>query len=177
MKSKSTLLIFILFILFATSFTLLAQYKIKISVIADGGTMISGGLNRIISTIGQPLIGKINDKQNEIAEGFWEQVNTSISPVGVNEEKNIPKEYNLFQNYPNPFNPSTTIQFDLPNESFTKLEIFNILGRKVSTLVSEKLAAGTYKYGWKPEGMPSGIYFYRLNTEKFTKTDKMLLLK
>ena len=94
-----------------------------------------------------------------------------------NKVVNIPSEFSLKQNYPNPFNPSTIIQFDLPKELYTKLEIYNALGEKVTTLVSEKLAAGKHKYEWNAEGMPSGIYFYRLNTEKFTKTDKMLLLK
>jgi photosystem II stability/assembly factor-like uncharacterized protein len=113
----------------------------------------------------------IGTKGEGIYKGF-------AAPTGVESKSNlIPAAFSLMQNYPNPFNPSTIIQFDLPNESLTKLEIFNILGKRISTLVSEKLVAGTYKYEWKPEGMPSGIYFYRLNTGKFTKSEKMLLLK
>ncbi|RPI74053.1 MAG: T9SS C-terminal target domain-containing protein [Ignavibacteriales bacterium] len=90
---------------------------------------------------------------------------------------NSPDNYILHQNYPNPFNPSTTIQFALPNESFTKIEIFNSLGEKVSTLVSENLSAGTYKYEWNAEGLPGGVYFYRISTENFKQTKKLMLLK
>ena len=89
----------------------------------------------------------------------------------------IPDNFSLEQNYPNPFNPSTTIQFALPKESFTMLEIFNTLGEKVSTLVSENLSAGSYKYDWNASLLPSGVYFYRLSTEKFKQTKKLLLMK
>jgi len=83
----------------------------------------------------------------------------------------------LYQNYPNPFNPSTTIQFSLPKESFINLEIFNALGEKITTVVSENLAAGTYKYEWNAEGLPSRIYFYRFSTENYSQTNKLILIK
>jgi len=98
--------------------------------------------------------------------------------VDVEETDNeIPSEYLLEQNYPNPFNPSTTIKFSLPKESFTKLEIFNALGEEVSTLISETLSAGTYEYEWDAEGLQSGVYFYKLNTNNFSKMKKMILLR
>ncbi|HSP89098.1 MAG TPA: T9SS type A sorting domain-containing protein [Ignavibacteriaceae bacterium] len=92
-------------------------------------------------------------------------------------ENNIPDNYLLKQNYPNPFNPTTTIQFAIPKQSFIHLEIFNSLGEKVSTLVSETLSAGTYEYEWNAEGLPSGVYLYRLSTENFMQTKKLLLMK
>ena len=94
-----------------------------------------------------------------------------------NISSGIPDNYYLEQNYPNPFNPSTTMQFAIPKESFTRLEIFNALGEKVSTLVSETLSSGTYEYEWNAEGLSSGVYFYRLSTEKFAQTKKLLLMK
>ena len=87
------------------------------------------------------------------------------------------EKISLLQNYPNPFNPSTTIQFTLPGESFTKLEIFNTAGEKVSTLVSETLSAGTYEYEWNAEVLPSGIYLYRLQTQQNSEIRKMILIK
>jgi hypothetical protein len=98
--------------------------------------------------------------------------------VDVEETDNeIPPDFKLDQNYPNPFNPSTAIQFSIPEESFVKLEIFNSLGEKITTLVSEELNAGNYKYEWNAENLSSGIYFYRLNTNNFSEMKKMIFLK
>lgn len=89
----------------------------------------------------------------------------------------IPEQLELSQNYPNPFNPRTTIRFSIPRSEFTALKIFNLLGQEVSTLVSEKLSAGTHRFEWSPQGMPSGVYFYRLQAGDFAETKKLLLLK
>jgi len=98
--------------------------------------------------------------------------------VGVEKEDNqIPSEYKLEQNYPNPFNPNTTIQFSIPELSFVRLEVFNALGEKVSTLVSEELNAGNYKYDWNASNLTSGIYFYRISTNSFSEMKKMIFLK
>lgn len=89
----------------------------------------------------------------------------------------IPYEYYLEQNYPNPFNPSTTIEFSIPEQSFVDLEIFNNLGEKVTTLVSEELNAGNYKYEWNAKKLSSGIYYYKLTVNDFSQTKKLILLK
>jgi photosystem II stability/assembly factor-like uncharacterized protein len=89
----------------------------------------------------------------------------------------VPKEFILNQNYPNPFNPSTTISFSIPEEALVKLEIYNSLGKKASTLVSKELTAGNYKYEWNAKSLPSGIYFYKMTADNFVQTRKMILLK
>ncbi|MFN3561880.1 MAG: T9SS type A sorting domain-containing protein, partial [Chloroherpetonaceae bacterium] len=89
----------------------------------------------------------------------------------------LPFDYALDQNYPNPFNPVTTIQFSLAKTGKVTLEIFNILGQKVGTLVDGTLAAGAYRYQWNATGMASGVYFYRLRSNEFVATKKMLLVK
>jgi len=89
----------------------------------------------------------------------------------------IPTEYSLEQNYPNPFNPSTTISFSIPEVSFVTLKVFNSLGEEIETLVTKQLSAGSYKYDWNAINLPSGVYFYKLQTEKFVETKKMILLK
>ena len=91
--------------------------------------------------------------------------------------KLIPSEFKLDQNYPNPFNPSTVISFQLPSATQTKLEIYNVQGQKVATLVDGYLEAGTHQLRWESIGASSGIYFYRLETETITETRKMILLK
>jgi len=89
----------------------------------------------------------------------------------------VPTEYALYQNYPNPFNPSTTIEFDIPERTNVKLVIYDILGREVETLIDKELEPGKYKVNFNATNLPSGVYFYTLKTPKFTKTNKMLLIK
>jgi hypothetical protein len=98
--------------------------------------------------------------------------------IGVEKEKeNLPVQFALYQNYPNPFNPSTTIEFDIPERSNLKLVIYDILGREVETLIDKELEPGKYKLNFTATNLPSGVYFYTLKTPKFTKTNKMLLIK
>jgi CubicO group peptidase (beta-lactamase class C family) len=95
-------------------------------------------------------------------------------------EKNIThlsKNFLLSQNYPNPFNPRTTIEFDLLKTSKITLKVFNILGEEVTTLVSERLSAGSYTYDWDASNLASGVYLYRLQADKYVETKKMILLK
>lgn len=89
----------------------------------------------------------------------------------------VPGIYNLYQNYPNPFNPSTSIRFDLKNSSNVKLIVYNIQGKEITTLVNEKLNIGSYEVDWTASGYPSGVYFYKLVTDEFVNTKKMVLLK
>jgi len=99
-------------------------------------------------------------------------------PAGVELISNeLPTEFNLNQNYPNPFNPSTTISFSLPEVSFVSLKVFNTLGEEIEMLVSEELSSGSYKFDWNANNLPSGIYFYKLQSENFVETKKMILLK
>jgi len=92
--------------------------------------------------------------------------------------RQIARKLRLFQNYPNPFNPLTTIHYELPITDYVRLTIFNLLGQKVATLVSKKQAAGTYQVEWDARGFASGVYYYRLSTEKgFVYTRKLILLK
>jgi len=93
-----------------------------------------------------------------------------------------PESYSLSQNYPNPFNANTQISFALPKSGKTRLEIFNILGQKVNTLADEYMTAGYKIVNWDgrdERGMevPSGIYFYRLRSENFLQTKKMLMIQ
>jgi len=80
-------------------------------------------------------------------------------------------------NYPNPFNPATTIVFNLPFASDTKLEVYNILGQRVATLVDEYLNSGEYSFEWDGRNVASGIYLYRLTTNEFSTTKQMVLMK
>ena len=89
----------------------------------------------------------------------------------------IPKEYTLSQNYPNPFNPSTMIEFAIVKPEFVTLKVYNILGQEVATLVNEVKAPGIYSVRFDASNLSSGVYIYKLQTESFTATKKMILQK
>jgi len=105
------------------------------------------------------------------------------APESENEENfSLPENFELFQNYPNPFNPRTTISYELKEEFFVKLEIYDILGRKVKTLVSEKQSPGFKTFIWDGKNdvqrtLSSGVYLYRLEAGAQKETKKMILLK
>jgi hypothetical protein len=95
---------------------------------------------------------------------------------------NLPDGYRLDQNYPNPFNPSTTISYQLPVTGYVSLSIFNSIGQKIATLVSEDKPAGSYQITWNGKNdfgqtMSSGVYFYRLQTENYHQVKRMALVR
>jgi hypothetical protein len=89
----------------------------------------------------------------------------------------IPADFALMQNYPNPFNPSTTIQFDLPHSSFVILVVVNVLGKEVATVVRRELPPGRYRETFNAVNLPSGVYFYKLQTSEVSIVKRMLLLR
>lgn len=101
--------------------------------------------------------------------------------VSIENEKGykntIPAQIELSQNYPNPFNPTTVIEYKLNKQQYVKLQVFNILGQEIKTLVNEEQNKGNYKVTWNPKGIASGIYFYQLSTASQVITKKMLLIK
>lgn len=96
--------------------------------------------------------------------------------TGVENEV-VPAEFALRQNYPNPFNPSTAIEFSLPKGENVKLEIFDVLGRKVQTIINEFKEAGNYKVYFNASALPSGVYLYKIDTGANSSVKKMILMK
>ncbi|HSP89239.1 MAG TPA: T9SS type A sorting domain-containing protein, partial [Ignavibacteriaceae bacterium] len=97
-------------------------------------------------------------------------------PLSVNDlEAKI--LYSLIQNYPNPFNSTTIIKIVIPKSSFVNLKVYDLLGREVATLVNEEKPAGSYEVDFNGNGLSSGIYFYKLQTESYSEVKKMILLK
>ncbi len=108
-----------------------------------------------------------DDAQYDVVSGL-EQFQTA---------SNKPETYELFQNYPNPFNPETTIRYRIPVKGLVRLVVYDILGKKIATLVDEELAAGEYNMTWNAGSLPTGVYFYRLEAPEFIQTKKLILIK
>jgi len=109
---------------------------------------------------------------NEIKEA----IETYLTKTGLNIAK-VPLNFTVSQNYPNPFNSVTTIEYSLLKRSHVTLEIYDIRGRLIETLVNEVRAPSDYTEDWNPSGLPTGTYFYRLRADDFDVTRKMLLIK
>jgi len=95
----------------------------------------------------------------------------------ISEYSFIPERFDLYQNYPNPFNPSTTIKWQQPETGLVTLKIYDVLGREVTTLITEELTAGEHKTIFDASGFSSGIYFYQIKAGDFIQTKKMILIK
>jgi hypothetical protein len=103
-----------------------------------------------------------------------------LKTITINITENstdIPKTYALNSAYPNPFNPTTTISYDLPNSSFVTISVYDITGNLVENLMNENKEAGSYSVKWNASNISSGIYLYRLVTNDFVSTKKLILLK
>lgn len=100
----------------------------------------------------------------------------SFNPTSVTETRIISTSFALHQNYPNPFNPSTTIEYVLPRSGFISLKVSNLLGQHIATLVNEHQDAGFHKISWNADGHPSGVYYYRIETEALTTSKKLIFV-
>lgn len=111
--------------------------------------------------------------------GYLTVVAITTLPAGVDDGESIgvPTGFTLSQNYPNPFNPATEIRFSLPNASNVRLEVFNVLGQRVATLIGQYMHSGQHTVQWDATREASGIYLYRLTAGDYVDTKKMVLLK
>ncbi len=101
-----------------------------------------------------------------------------ITSVGINPISSVvPDAFNLSQNYPNPFNPVTKIAFDIPKQGFVTLTVYDALGKEVATLINEFITSGSYNVNFDASKLTSGVYFYRLQTQGFVQTKRMVLVK
>ncbi|PIW68969.1 MAG: hypothetical protein COW08_09715, partial [Ignavibacteriales bacterium CG12_big_fil_rev_8_21_14_0_65_30_8] len=106
-------------------------------------------------------------------KNFWELYN---STTGIKNEE-LPSKFELFQNYPNPFNPSTQIYYSVAKSGNVNLEIFDLLGRKIETLVNQFHSPGNYNVVFNAKNLSSGVYFYQLRAGSFSQVNKMILIK
>ncbi len=143
------------------------SYEIDCSGISEGEYF----LRIVTSQIGDASYSLINT-QNDASN----MAKKSYNKVAYSGEE-IPLKYDLSQNYPNPFNPATTINYQLPQNGYVTLKIYDILGSEVSTLVNEPKNQGRYSVNFDASRLASGVYIYRLQVNDYVSSKKMLLLK
>jgi len=102
----------------------------------------------------------------------------TVRAIGITQiNTEVPQNYKLYQNYPNPFNPVTKFKFSIPKESFVKLKIFDLSGKEISVVINQNMKLGVYEYSWNASNLPSGVYFYSLETESYREVRKAMLIK
>ena len=122
------------------------------------------------------LVGVTDDDSSSVQiDEIW--YNERPAGLGISDDAPIASRYELGQNYPNPFNPTTHIRFNIPETANAKLTVFNVMGEEVATLVSGVMQAGGHTVSWNAASMPTGVYFYQLESGNFSQTKKLLLVK
>ncbi len=161
------------------------QYLLTSVKFGGSGIFISEneGLQWADAGNGLPFLSEISElmvfNDNVIAatsNGLYKRPVSQLTGVAKTHNQ-LPEIYLLSQNYPNPFNPTTNIKFDIPKSSFIKIIIYNVQGKEITTLVNERLNAGSYEVNWNGGSFPSGLYFYKLITAEFFDVKKMLMIK
>ena len=99
------------------------------------------------------------------------------STVDVKKEDNSVNDFSLLQNYPNPFNPTTKIEYKIEKAGFVLLKVYNVLGAEIATLVNQEKLPGSYTVTFDGKNLPSGVYFYKLTSNKSESIHKMCLVK
>ena len=109
--------------------------------------------------------------------GIWASPIGEVTGINSSVTASTPSSFELQQNYPNPFNPTTTIAFNVPRLCHVKLVVYDVLGRKVETLVNAEMGPSQYSVPFDASNLASGVYFYRLNAGDFVETKKMVVIK
>ena len=150
--------------------------KITWSTFSSGFNNSKTSNIEIVSAAGQNFAGDSKADNTKIVSGFLSNYSVALTDAKENEQS-FPTKFELSQNYPNPFNPSTTISYSIPQASNIKLEVFNILGEKIASLVNGFTQSGNHHVLWNAGNCASGIYFYRISSKDLVQTKKMMLLK
>lgn len=163
-------------ILFGIVVTVLISVTTMAQGILPAAGFVSNGEVSLVFSAGETIVGEFGNESISLA--VVNIPDLSVIPISNEVTDGLPKEFGLSQNYPNPFNPSTTIRYALPKAADVSIEVFNILGKRVGSLVNQRKSAGNYTTQFQASNLSSGVYFYTLRINgKVLKSQKMLLIK
>jgi cyclophilin family peptidyl-prolyl cis-trans isomerase len=153
--------------------TIVASFDADLTGLEGGSAVVfaSGFLDPSMNQNGEPF-GIFAALSDGTVVGF-----STVTSNEANNNNIVPVEYGLQQNYPNPFNPSTNIQFSIPEQQLVQLKVYNVIGQEVATLVNDVMNQGNYSVAFNADNFSSGVYFYKLETGKFSEVKKMILAK
>ena len=157
-----------------------AGFSIERSI--DSGNYSEVGFVGGKGTTTEPQVYSFFDDKVESGKYFYRlkqiDFDGTFSYIGeILVDVGLPNKYLLEQNFPNPFNPSTTIKFSLPEKSIVAIKVFNLLGEEVSKIVDDEFSAGIHQVEYNASNLPSGVYYYKMETPKFTQIRKMAVIK
>ncbi|MBN1632942.1 MAG: T9SS type A sorting domain-containing protein [Ignavibacteria bacterium] len=150
------------------------------------GTVYSDMTNHNLTGTAVPVCAIYNEWGYNVKQGafsYWATGPANVYydgenlPTNIKEVPSTVNSFSLSQNYPNPFNPATNINFSIPENSFVKIIVFDILGKEVATLINSEKSAGEYQIVFDASGLNSGIYFYKITAGNFTDIKKMILVR
>ena len=169
----------------AVSFGLIAPDGTGIQYLPFAGETNDTKQGQIFCDSGSPYDGMYMDNRSSSVEedrgGTWyvshDSITGTISNIAVGVEEHAPAAFVVAQNTPNPFNPATSISFSLARDGDITIDVFNIAGQKVDTVINDYLNAGSHTVTWDASDFSAGVYFYTVKSGEFSKTMKMTLLK
>lgn len=153
--------------------------QLRLVAIGGAGGRTDGVAQRVMLTVGQNAIGKVvgPDPGGTVAEiGFWAIVGHPYVVSAVGDEPPVVRT-RLRENYPNPFNPSTTISFDLVAPGKVRIELYDLRGHRVDTLLDAQKPAGNHSLSYRPDHLASGAYVVLMRTDSYRATQRIMLVK
>lgn len=155
-----------------------AQARLEHSIFGAGATFVDEHTGAAIrGTLGQALSGRVTNDDGMSANGFWYMWGKGLTVTAVAPE--VPASYltRLYANVPNPFNPRTVITFELACAGNVRMELFDVRGRRVDTLIDASMDAGRHEFVFQPRSLASGVYIYRLVTRDDEIARRMVLVR
>lgn len=177
MKKSKIPRLFLVGLLVLLATTALAT-QVRMVTFSSGSGRVEGGSHGSTFTLGQPISGRADEVAGNYMAvlGIWEILSQTqiVSPVG--DETPVVRNH-LFRNYPNPFNPSTRISFSLEQETKVRLEVYDLKGRRVDTILNGVKPAGAHSITYEPKNLASGVYLVLMRAGSFRASQRMMLVK
>ena len=153
--------------------------KLSWSTFTVGFAISKSTVSNVKSAVGEAMVGMSRQENSQTLSGFLADTSLRHVTVGVREGYFLtgPFTFMLDQNFPNPFNPLTRIEYTIPRREYVNLQVYDVLGRLVASLVDGIQEPGIQSVDFIATDVPTGMYFYRLRTVKFATVRKMLLIR